>query len=200
MTRMHLTYRNGDGIVSERSISDWTPDGEDAVDAYCHLRNERRTFKLQSILRAVDEDTGEVVGNLWRCFGLDRAANGTVRIEAALGERMTAIKVLKFYAKSTRGFAKREREHILNFAFQGTNAHEHSREDADVWLQGLWAGDVYAYKSGEEQEYNLLLSALPSSQRAEVRVTAELIARGSGRRAISPEAAQRIARDFASAP
>lgn len=200
MTRMHLKYRGGDGVVSERSISDWTPDGENAVAAHCHLRNERRTFKLQNILCAITEDTGEIVDNLWRHFGLDRASNGTVRIEAVFGERMIAIKVLKFYAKSTRGFAKRERDHILNYAFQSTNVQGPSREDVDVWLQGLWAGDVYAYKSGEEQEYNLLLSALPSYQRAGVRVTAELIARGSGRRAMSPEAAQRIARDFASAP
>jgi predicted DNA-binding transcriptional regulator YafY len=118
MRRILIKYRSGDGSLSTRSISDWSPDGEDSIEALCHLRGERRTFKLMSIFSAIDEESGELLTNLWRSFNLDRARDGRERLVAFFGEKVIAIKVLKFYAKSTRGFAKRQRDHILSSPFR----------------------------------------------------------------------------------
>lgn len=197
MTRIVLNYFASDGSVSTRTITDWIPNGEGAIEAYCQLRKERRTFKIMNMLSVVDEQSGEQQKNLWRTFGLERSSDGREKIEAILGERLMAIRVLKFYSISTRGFAKRERDHLLNYALQGITSIGYSREDVDSWLQSLWAGDVNAYAAGDDAEYKLMLSFLPSIQVPGVRITAELIARGSGRRALSPDAAERIARDFA---
>ena len=199
MKRILIKYRSGDGTTSSRSVSDWQPDGEDAIDAFCHLRSERRTFKLMNILSVADAETGEILPNSWRTFGLDKTSDGRERLNSILGVKLIALKILKFYAKSTRGFSRRERDHIVNFALQGIHAVEPQRDAVDAWLKELWAGDVYAYQSGDKKEYNSLLAALPPQQLPDVRVTAELIARGSGRRPLLPEAAQRIARDFSNA-
>jgi hypothetical protein len=195
MARLLIKYRSSDGSLSTRSLSDWVSVGPDAIEAHCHFRGERRTFNLMSILSAVDEETGELLPNLWRFFSLDREPDGKERLVAQLGERLIAIKVIKFYAMSTRGFAKRERDHILNFALQGVPTSV-PRDEFDLWLQKLWAGDVYAYKAGDNREYRENIAAIPRNLLPAVRVTAEFIARGSGRRPISPEEADRIARDF----
>jgi hypothetical protein len=200
MAAIVLKYRSSDGIVSERIVTDWRPDGDDAIDAYCDLRSERRTLKLMSILAATDGETGEVLTNPWRVFGLDRTNDGTERLNSVLADRLVAIKVLKLYAKTTRGFAKRERDHIVDFIQQNGRIHPYTRADIDAWLQQLWAGDAHAYQLGNRAEYHTLLEALPMPHKGPVKLTAERIARGSGRRAITPEAAGRIALEFGRAP
>jgi 5-methylcytosine-specific restriction endonuclease McrA len=41
-----------------------------AVHAFCHLREEQRTFALSRIQQAVDVETGEVIEDVWEHFGL----------------------------------------------------------------------------------------------------------------------------------
>jgi hypothetical protein len=97
---------------------------------------------------------------------------------------------------STRGFSKRERDHIINFILQGCSIHPYSLKDINTWLYALWSGNVYAYRSGMTEEYETLLSAIPSSQLNAVRKTATLIAGGSGRQVLTNEAISRLEQDF----
>lgn len=43
MTAFVVRYRAYDGTETERRISDLVVDESKGVDAFCHLRNERRT-------------------------------------------------------------------------------------------------------------------------------------------------------------
>ena len=61
---------DGEGKVTERRISDIAPEGSSAIIAFCHLRQEMRTFIIKRILFAAYPDTGEIVEDLYKCFGL----------------------------------------------------------------------------------------------------------------------------------
>ena len=56
-----IQYRDSEGAVTQRRISDVQPEDRIAVSAYCHLRQARRTFVFSKIICAADAETGEVV-------------------------------------------------------------------------------------------------------------------------------------------
>jgi predicted DNA-binding transcriptional regulator YafY len=65
MVEILVKYVDSGGSVTERRISDIHAVSQTSIDAYCHLRHERRTFRIEHIIQAVDSDTGEVI-NPWR--------------------------------------------------------------------------------------------------------------------------------------
>ncbi|WAR46904.1 hypothetical protein [Methylomonas rapida] len=110
----------------------------------------------------------------------------------------TEIKALKFFSKTTRDkFSKKERIPIIQFIKANSNVHGFSDDVLYEWLGQLWCGDVYSYKrDGDMSEYLNLLSGIKPTLMSSCRDTALTIARGSGRRPISPELLARINSDF----
>jgi hypothetical protein len=196
MTGLTIRYRDFGGVVTQRRISDCCPDGTDAIDAFCHERNARRTFKVASILSAADSNTGEAVLNLWRYFCLARDPDGRECLVSLLAEVLPAVKALKFFAMSSRGFSKKERTRLVQFVRQLVDLRTYSEAELEEWLQQLWCGDVAAFRNGARSEYEELLRAVPSSLRLPCRHSALAIAAGSGRRPIAPELTRRIEAEF----
>lgn len=196
MPELLIHYRDSSGDVTDRVISDYRPDGADAIDAHCHVRNARRSFKLTSIIYAANPETGEVVPNVWKAFGMAKAPDGRERLVSLVAIYVPTIKALKFFAKHVRGFAKRERGHIIQFIRGNADTASYSDAELDEWLQQLWCGDVYAYGNGDTAEYETLLRAIPTNQKPASRKTAIAIAAGSGRRNIAPELLERINQEF----
>lgn len=58
-----IVYRDRAGNTTKRGISRIQPTGDDAINAFCHLRGEWRTFKIAGIEEAVDRATGELIEN-----------------------------------------------------------------------------------------------------------------------------------------
>jgi len=58
-----IKYQDGEGNITEREISniELLDSERPQILAYCHLRNERRTFNLENIISLVDGETGEVI-------------------------------------------------------------------------------------------------------------------------------------------
>lgn len=196
MHEILIQYRDSSGEVTERIISDYHPDGEFAIDAYCHVRNARRTFKLSNIIYAANPETDEVLPNVWQAFGMAKAANGRERLDFLGAAHLSTIKALKFFTIYIRGFAKRERDHIIQFIRENTNTDSYSDVELDEWLKKLWAGDVYAYSNGETAEYDALIHAIPESLKSASRKTAIAIAAGSGRRQLAQDVLERINHAF----
>lgn len=67
---IRIQYRSADDNLTERVISEEVPEPPNAVQAFCHLRNEERTFVLSRIEKAVDIETGEVISDIWMHYGL----------------------------------------------------------------------------------------------------------------------------------
>ena len=198
MTRIRIKYLGSDGAVTTRVVSDWVPHIGEAIEAFCHLRGERRTFKLMGVLDAVDEDSGEVLPNPWLAFGLDKSSAGRTRLQAFFGDQVAALRVLLIYTKGTRGFAARERGRVVDYLLRRAGPEWPGRDEVEAWLGTLWAGDSYAYRCGDEREFQVLLDAVRPEQLPALRAAAIQIALGSGRRPVPPEVAERLMRHFGS--
>ncbi len=195
MTIFKIQYRDGAGAISDRLISEVERHGEDSFTAYCHLRQEKRTFTTGKVLSVTDMATGQTLENSARALGLIKGGGQT--IESLVDDILPAIKALKFFAKSLRDFAVRERSHILNFIRSNSRVDPYSESDLDLWLQKLWCGNVFEYINGEQVEYGNLLREIPEEQLPICRDVAYKIVYGSGRKAIANETLARLKRDFA---
>lgn len=66
---LRIDYRDGAGQETTRTVEvsqlgSWQ--NSDMIIGHCRMRNQTRTFRTDRILTCVDEDTGEVVGNVSR--------------------------------------------------------------------------------------------------------------------------------------
>ena len=197
MSEIIIKYKDGSGDVSERTISDIKPENSETIDAFCHLRNSRRSFKLFNIISAANAVTGEVIENPWIEFGLSKSDDGRERLESITIHILPAIKALKFLSMQLRGFAKRERKHILKFINSNADSSQYSDKELDEWLYKLWVGDVYAYRDGNHSEYEEVLNEIPNSLKEKSRNVAIAIARGSTRKEVSREIFEKINREYA---
>lgn len=195
MTEFLIKYRGGSGETTERRISDLRLESEDTYDAFCHLRKARRPVRMDRIVHAVNPDTGEVLNP----YGLlPHSAPPT--LDAAVWRALPAIRALKFFSLSTRGFAKRERQRLADFVREVADVTAYSKEELEEWLYKLWCGDLYAYRDGDTGEYAETLKAIPRELLPRCREYAVLIARGSGRKAAGPIWMERIAAEFCEMP
>lgn len=67
-----IRYRDGNDQVSERLISQIEPTGINAATAFCHLRQDNRTFILTRIISAINTETGEIIADLYKTLGVER--------------------------------------------------------------------------------------------------------------------------------
>jgi len=67
---VRILYRNADDELTERVISSEVPLPPNAVEAFCHMRNEDRTFVLSRIEKAVDLETGDVIPDVCAHYGM----------------------------------------------------------------------------------------------------------------------------------
>ena len=191
-----IKYQNSSGDVTERRISDIIPEGLDSINAFCHLRQERRTFRIEKIIYAVYPETAEVVENLYKLFALSNSTNGRERIISIVLPILPAIKALKFFSMQIRGFAKRERSHIVHFIRDVVDINGYCEDEINEFLKKLWCGDIYRYRDGDTSEYLGLLKEIPHSIMDQCQRVALLIAKGSGRKPIPHDLINRINENF----
>ena len=196
MTELIIKYKDGSGDITERRISDVRLENAEVIDAFCHLRNARRSFKISNIIFATDAATGHVIKNPWAEFGLSKVSNGRERLESLTISILPAIKALKHFSMQIRGFAKRERAHLLDFIKNNIDVSQYSDDELDQWLYKLWIGDIYAYHDGDHSEYEELLREIPDFLAVQTHDIAIKIARGSGRKKIPQEIIEKINCDF----
>lgn len=57
----HLVYKDSSGTISERDICFLGMKNNNLFDAFCFMRNDYRTFRIDRIIELIDVQTGEVV-------------------------------------------------------------------------------------------------------------------------------------------
>jgi len=198
MNEILIRYRDGSGDITERRISDFRRESATTIDAFCHLRNARRPFKLDRIVQAHNPDTGEVI-NPYQLVG-QLLQRDRETLESLTLRVIPAIKALKFFSLSTRGFAKRERERVVQFMREIVDVSAYSSEEIDEWIYNLWCGDLFAYRDGDTTEYTETLKNIPNKVLGRCREYALFIARGSGRRPVESNLLERVATEFSINP
>lgn len=172
--RIYIGYQDGTGTVTEREISDLRKEADKTIDAFCHLRNDRRIFNLDRIIRSVAVDTGEQL-NPYQLVPLMRDPDS---LDSLTWRVRPAIKALKFFSLTTRGFSKRERQHLNKFVKELV-ALPQSDEEISDWVYDLWCADLYQYREGGVEEYKGLLEHIPNSLLEACRAYATKIVGGS---------------------
>ena len=198
MTDILIKYRDGNGEITERLISDPHPENATTIEAFCHLRKDRRSFKIDRIVHALNPDTGEVL-NPYNLLG-DVPAGTRQTLESLIWRVMPAVKALKFFTLSTRGLAKREKERVVQFLQEVADVSAYSKEEIAEWVSKLWCGNIYAYRDGDVNEYAEALKSIPSGLLDRCRDYALLIAGGSGRAPLDPSWLERINSEFSPTP
>lgn len=199
MSEILIKYRDGEGEISERRISDLRLENETTIDAFCHLRKARRPFKMDRIVHAVNPDTGEIL-NPYQLVGAPSVGAARPSIKSLLWQALPAVKALKFFTLSTRGFRQRERDRVTQFVQEVADLSAYSKEEIGEWVHKLWCGDLYTYWDGDTAEYTETLQNIPSALLNRCRDYALLIARGSGRKPIDPLWLERIETEFNHTP
>ncbi len=159
MAEILIKYRDGSGGVTERRISDLRLESTSTIDAFCHLRNARRPFRMDRIVHAINPDTGEVLNPYQLVSRPPQGDRET--LDSITWQVMPAIKALKFFTLSTHGFAKRERERVIRFLQEVADTSAYSGEEIGEWVYKLWCGDLYAYRDGDTTEYTETLRSRP---------------------------------------
>jgi hypothetical protein len=189
--RIYIKYQDGTGAISEREISDACRDTDAAISAFCHMRNERRSFNLDRIMHSVAVDTGELL-NPYQLVPLMRDPES---LDSLTWKFRQAVKALKFFCLTTRGFSKRERQHVNKFV-RGLVSLPHSDEEINDWAYKLWCADLYWYRDGDVGEYKGLLEHIPSSLLEECQAYAVKIVGGSASKPENVEWMPRLEDEF----
>ncbi len=199
MPTILIKYRDGSGEITERKISDLRLENETTLDAFCHLRNARRPFVINRIIHAINPDTGEIL-NPYRLVDAEEIDTSQQTIDALTWHALPAIKALKFFIMSTRGFREREQKYFTEFVLDISDINSYSNEELESWLRKLWCGDLYAYNDGETSEYAETLRSIPSELLDKCRQYAMFVAQGSGRKPIETAWLERIENEFSHNP
>lgn len=199
MAELMIKYRDFSGNVEDRKISDVRSESTTDIDAYCHLRQARRTFKLDRILKAIDTATGEVI-NPWKFINDGLASDKRETLESLTWHVIPAVKALKFFTLTIRGSRKREIDRLVQFVQEIADVTTYSKNEVFEWVKKLWCGDIYKYLNGNVDEYTDLLRNIPSPLLERCRNYALFIARGSGRKPLEPAWLERIKAEFSPDP
>ena len=189
--RIRIKYQDGAGNITEREISDPCKETDKTIDAFCHMRSERRSFHLDRIMHSVATDTGELL-NPYQLVPLMREPDS---LDSLTWRVRPAIKALKFFSLTTRGFSKRERQHLNKFVKELV-ALPHSDEEISDWVYDLWCADLYQYRDGDDKEYKGILEYVPPSLLEVCRAYAIRIVGGAANKPENSGWSERIEEEF----
>ncbi|WP_323164048.1 hypothetical protein [Pseudomonas atacamensis] len=192
---IRIKYQDGAGNITERDISDPCKETDKTIDAFCHMRSERRSFHLDRILHSVATDTGELL-NPYQLVPIMRDPES---LDSLTWRVRPAIKALKFFSLTTRGFSKRERQHLNKFVKELV-ALPQSDEEISAWVYDLWCADMYQYRDGDDQEYKEILEYIPPSLLEVCRAYAIRIVGGAANKPENSAWGERIEEEFGPRP
>jgi len=199
MAEFLIIYRDSSGNEEERCISDINADSMSTIDAYCELRQARRTFRIDRIIYAVNLQTGEII-NPWIFINGGVGTDNRETLNLLTWDALPAIKALNFFMKTTRGGRKREIDILVQFIQEITDVTSYSYDELSDWIKNLWCGGIQEYIDGYPSEYVYNLKLISPLLLERCRYYALLIAMGSGRKPIDKVLLERIKNEFSPDP
>jgi uncharacterized tellurite resistance protein B-like protein len=139
--RLKIRFTDKDGQKTEREIDTkrFLADDKDGVlQAFCHLRQANRPFRLSRVSHAVDLDTGEVLQDLPAWLAAQYANTPRGQADAFIDAHGDALSALLFVAKADGAFRQAEREHLAEFC-RGLEAPSGEVVEVVVGDVGGWA-------------------------------------------------------------
>ena len=196
MASVLITYLDSGDDLTKRTISDWEIMDDRVVLAFCHLREDERSFSLSRIISVADSESGETYDNVYDFFGVTRPERPINNIKLLVAELLPAIKALRLLHAQLRPLKRARKKYykpIVTFIRESAYiAEEFSDDDIlDFVYSKVWTD---RFDEGEYREYlaNILPEHMASAQRAAFNV-----AKGSSRVVMDKEVREKIEKDFA---
>lgn len=116
--RYRINYEDQRGLKTERDIEVKRVHenaGKYAIDAHCLLRNAHRSFLGERIQKAINLDSGEIVGDLARDAMAQYNDSGEGRALAAIDKEWMGVAVLVFVCRADGQMRKAERAIVAEY-------------------------------------------------------------------------------------
>src|SRR5690606_31765390 len=115
---LHIKYQDGAGQITERpvqvrSVGDYM--GAPTIVGQCLLRNQPRTFRLDRILECFNEDTGEIVTDVYEHLQSIYENSPAGSLDAIWDKEFEALRVLYYIGKADGRLMPREREVMASY-------------------------------------------------------------------------------------
>lgn len=115
---LHIKYQDGAGQITERSVQvrsvgDYL--GNPTLVAHCRLRDQSRTFRIDRILECFDEDTGEVVSDVFEHLQAIYESSPAGSLDKIWDREFEALRVLYYIGKADGRLMPREREVMASY-------------------------------------------------------------------------------------
>lgn len=80
MNNLIIQYTDSEGNETQRRISKITVVDIYRINAFCHLRNQIKTFAINKIKHAVNPDSGEIIEDIYNYLGLENPKSKNINI------------------------------------------------------------------------------------------------------------------------
>lgn len=120
---LRLSYRDAAGATTERHVTVRECDTTNPAGyliGHCQLRDSIRTFRMDRIKRAIDVETGEVIGNLNEYAAKKYASSPIASLDALLADSADALRALFYIGKADGRFTAKEKQIFLTYCQQAT--------------------------------------------------------------------------------
>lgn len=173
-----LSYEDANGLKSRRRItlkrSYRAADGDVYIDAWCHERQDERTFRASRMVELVDLGTGEVIDGALDFFLAREQETPEGRVARALAMAESELLALVFIARADGSMRAAERAPIVALAVERAAGVAVDPALLDKAVRRLYASP---------DDYRRALRALaqaPEADRLRVMAAAEAVAGAVG--------------------
>lgn len=100
---VRLDYCDANGKVTNRVVDVYAFESTGStglVISRCRLRNARRTFRFDRMRRVVDEETGEIIGDLQKCLNEQWLASPQPVMDKLFSDHHDVLKMMLYMAKA----------------------------------------------------------------------------------------------------
>jgi len=112
--RLEITYNDRSGQESQRSINITGYDGSAYLNGFCEMRQETRTFRIDRIKEAIDQETGELIESVPDYLLEKYKQSPEHKISKVFENHIDIIKVLLHIGKADGQLRAEEKEIICS--------------------------------------------------------------------------------------
>ncbi|MEM5558686.1 hypothetical protein AAHK07_09185 [Aliarcobacter cryaerophilus] len=131
MKKILISYKDSESNITKREISDWELLNDYNIFAFCHFRNEKRTFKVSNIITIADCITGEAIEDIVSFFGIQEQNKDIINLKQRISNLLPSIEAIKCFHLSIRPNknTKKYYKPILHFIGENSNLREIYSDD-----------------------------------------------------------------------
>lgn len=187
MDKILISYKDYESNITKREISDWELLNDYSISAFCHLRNEQRTFKVLNIVAIANCTTGELIEDIASFFGIKGNNKDSINLKQRISNLLPSIETIKCFHLSIRPTknTKKYYKPILTFISENSDLRK-SFSDDELLSFITYKVDVHFC------EIEDLITKIPRDLLESTKRTTFEVAKGSSRTLMNDDVREKI--------